>query len=368
MTNREQEIIELIRINPMITQNELSEKLSITRSSVAVHITNLMKKGVIKGKCYILNDDPYVCVVGGANMDIQGFPREQLVMNDSNPGKVKISFGGVGRNIAENISRLGIQTKLITAVGNDDYGKSLLEAAGKCGMDTKHSLISDEYPTPIYLSILDGEGDMKVAISQMNVLEKINVDFIENRRQLIKRAQLCVIDTNLPENTIAFLTQEFPEMDFYLDTVSTAKAVKARDILGRLHTIKPNRLEAEKLSGIKIADEGSLRRSGEFFLEQGVKRVVISLGSKGTYYRDGKTEFILETEKVKVVNATGAGDAFMAGLVYGSLHNMEPVEIIKLSAAASKLALSHENTINPDMSVENIEKMMEENDHVKRLS
>ncbi|WP_312694977.1 PfkB family carbohydrate kinase [Caproiciproducens sp.] len=368
MTNREQEIIELIRKNPMITQNELSEMLSITRSSVAVHITNLMKKGVIKGKCYILNDEPYVCVVGGANVDIQGFPGERLVMNDSNPGAVKISFGGVGRNIAENISRLGIQTKLITAVGNDDYGRGLLEAAGKCGMDMKHSLVSDEYPTPIYLSILDEEGDMKVAISQMNVLEKVTPEFIENRRQLIKRAQLCVIDTNLPEKTLAFLTQEFPEMDFYLDTVSTAKAVKVKNILGRLHTIKPNRLEAEKLSDIKITDEDSLRRSGEFFLKQGVRRVVISLGSRGTYYRDRETEFILETEKARVVNATGAGDAFMAGLVYTSLNGMAPVETIRFSAAASKLALSHENTINPDMSVENINKIMEENDHVKRLS
>jgi len=368
LTNREQEIIELIRKNPMITQNELSEQLSITRSSVAVHITNLMKKGVIKGKCYLLDDEPYVCVVGGANIDIQGFPGEQLVMNDSNPGNVKISHGGVGRNIAENISRLGVATRLITAVGNDDYGRGLLEAAGKCGMDMKHSLVSDEYPTSIYLSILDEEGDMKVAIAQMHVLEKITPEFIENRRQLIKRAQLCVIDTNLPEKTLVFLTQEFPEMDFYLDTVSTAKAVKVKNILGRLHTIKPNRLESEKLTGIKITDEDSLRQSGEFFLEQGVRRAVISLGGRGTYYRDEKNEFILETEKAKVVNATGAGDAFMAGLVYGSLNKMSPEEAIRFSAAASKLALRHENTINPDMSVKNIQKLMEETYHVKRLS
>lgn len=368
MTNREQEIIGLIKNNPMITQNELSEKLSITRSSVAVHITNLMKKGVIKGKCYILNDDPYVSVIGGANIDIQGFPNEQLIMNDSNPGNVKISSGGVGRNIAENISRLGIQTKLITAVGNDDYGRNILDAAGKCGLDTKHTLLSEEYPTPIYLSILDEDGDMKVAISQMDVLDKITPEFIENRKQLIKCSCLCVLDTNLPQATIEFLIQEFPNLDYYLDTVSTAKAVKVKNVLHGLHTIKPNKLEAEKISGIQICNQDDLRKTGNFFLEQGVKRIIISLGSKGTYFNDGKTEFILETEKIKLVNATGAGDAFMAGLVYGSLNDLSPIDTVRFSAAAAALALSHENTINPNLSVETVIKKMEVKNIVTRLS
>ena len=368
MTNQEQKIIDLIKKNPMITQNELSEKLSITRSSVAVHITNLMKKGVIKGKCYILSEEPYVCVIGGANIDIQGFPNEQLVMCDSNPGKVKTSFGGVGRNIAENMSRLGIRTKLITVVGNDDYGKNLLFDAEKCGLDTKHSLISDEFPTPVYLSIHGVDGDMQVAVSQMDVIDKMNVKFIENRKTLIKCARLCVLDTNLPEDTVEFITKEFSNMDFYLDTVSTAKAVKARKVLGRLHTIKPNRIEAEKLSGISIENQDDLRRAGEFFLTEGVKHVIISLGSEGIYSNDGKTEFILETEKVKVESATGAGDAFMAGLVYGNLNDFSPVDTIRFAAAASILALSHENTINPDISVENVKRKMEAGSNVKRLS
>ena len=368
MTNQEQKIIDLIKKNPLITQNELSEKLSITRSSVAVHITNLMRKGIIKGKGYMLSEEPYVCVIGGANIDIQGFPREQLVMCDSNPGKVKISFGGVGRNIAENLSRLGIQTKLITAVGNDDYGKSLLNDAEKSGLDTKHSLISDEFATSTYLSILGVDGDMKVAVSQMDVIDKVNRKFIENRNSLFKGARLCVLDTNLPEETIAYLTTEFSSIDLYLDPVSTAKAVKAKKVLGRLHTIKPNRLEAEKLSGIAIENKDDLRRAGEFFLKQGVKQVVVSLGSQGTYYNDGKTEFILEMEKVKVVSATGAGDAFMAGMVYGNLNGFSPLDTMKFAAAASIVALSHENTINPEMSIENVKVKMEVQSNVKRLS
>lgn len=367
MTKREQEIIALIKKNPMITQNELSELLSITRSSVGVHITNLMKKGIIKGKCYILNDEPYVCVVGGANVDIQGFPNEPLVMCDSNPGKVKISLGGVGRNIAENLAKLGVQTKLITAIGNDSHGKNMFENADSSGFDMTHSLVSDEFSTSTYLSILGQDGDMKVAIAHMDVLEKIQPDFLANRRALIKAARICVLDTNLPQETLEYMVGEFSGISFYLDTVSTAKAMKVKNILSGIHTMKPNRLEAEALSGIEIHDDDSLRKAGNYFLEQGVQRIIISLGSKGTYYNDGKNELVLETQQVPVVNATGAGDAFMAGLVYAGLEGLAPAESIRFSAAAAALALSHENTINPAMSAEHVKKRMEEQTYVKKI-
>ena len=119
MTNREQEILEILRQNPLISQNDLADQLGITRSSIGVHITNLMKKGYILGKGYIVREDAYVCVIGGSNMDIQGFPSSKLIYQDSNVGEVKISLGGVGRNIAENLVRMGAHTKLISVVGDD---------------------------------------------------------------------------------------------------------------------------------------------------------------------------------------------------------------------------------------------------------
>ncbi|KLU62544.1 pseudouridine kinase [Peptococcaceae bacterium CEB3] len=368
MTNRENEIIDLIRKNPMITQNELAEKLEIARSSVAVHIANLMKKGLIKGKRYILDETPYICVIGGSNVDIQGFPNERLVLADSNPGQIKISFGGVGRNIAENTSRMSIPTKLITAVGNDDYGQSILNQLKISEIDCQYSMVSDEFPTSTYLPILDADGDMKAAISQMDVLKKLDIDFIERRRQIVKNARLCVIDANLPEESIEYLTASFPGKEFFFDTVSTAKAIKAKNILDKLYFIKPNKLEAEKLAGIAIGNSDDLRRCGSHFLEKGVKHVVISLGNGGNYYNDGNSEFVLEADKLDVVNATGAGDAFMAGLVYSRLEEFSAELTVKFATAASAMALSHANTVNPNISVENINKVMERMNYVKRLS
>ena len=119
MTQRERQLLSWIEENPLISQQELADKAGITRSSVAVHISNLMKKGYISGKGYIIHTAPYVTVVGGVNMDIGGRPAAVPVMQDSNPGTVGMSLGGVGRNIAHNLSLLGVDTRMLTQLLRD---------------------------------------------------------------------------------------------------------------------------------------------------------------------------------------------------------------------------------------------------------
>ena len=360
MTNREQEILELIRKNPMISQKELADSLGITRSSVAVHISNLLKKGFVVGKGYITRERPYISIVGGTNIDIQGFPNNDLIMNDSNPGEVKISLGGVGRNIGENLVKLGIETKLISAVGDDVYGRKILDESRLIHLNMEDSLILKEHATSTYLSILDGTGDMMVAIAHMDIIDKVSVDFIKNKKQLIENSKLCIIDTNIPKETIEYILTNYKGVDFFLDTVSTTKAKKIKDIIGYFHTIKPNKLEAEMLSGNKINNEADLKRTANFFLEKGVKRVFISLGEDGMYYDDGVNSSHVKNPKISVVNATGAGDACLAALAYSHFNSFDIGHSARFSMSAAILALSHENTINPNISVENINKKMEE--------
>jgi pseudouridine kinase len=360
MTNREKEILELIKKNPMISQKELAQFLGITRSSAAVHITNLIKKGYIAGKGYIVNDKGYICIVGGANVDIQGFPEKNLILKDSNPGKVKISLGGVGRNIAENLSKLGTKTKLVSAIGSDIYGRKILDEANFFDIDMTDSLILNEASTSTYLSILDENGDMVAAIAHMDIFDKMTVDFIREKRHIVENSKLSIIDTNIPADVIEYIVTNFKNVDFFLDTVSTVKAKKVKEIIGYFHTIKPNKLEAEILSGISINNNDDLKRAAYYFLNKGVKTVFISLGAEGIYYNDGKYENKISIPKIKVVNATGAGDAFVAALSYGYVNDFDINYNARFAVGASLLALSHENTINPNMSIENINKKMKE--------
>lgn len=360
MTNREEEILKLISRNPAISQSDLATALGITRSSVAVHITNLTKKGYILGKGYILRQDDYITVIGGSNVDITGFPNKSLIPGDSNPGKVKISLGGVGRNIAENLVHLGVSTKLITAVGEDIHGRKIIEHANTIGMDMKNSLVLNSTPTSTYMAILDEKGDLNLAISHMDIFDEMSIDFIQEKRQVIENSRICVIDTNMPEELIHYVLDSFRNTEFFLDTVSTTKAKKIISKIGRFHTIKPNKIEAELLSGISIETQDDLERAADYFLDKGVQRVFITLGSKGVFYSDGSVSELIPNPKVDVVNATGAGDAFVAALAFSRFNNYDIRKSAHFSMAASILTLGHEDTINPNISRENINKTMKE--------
>ena len=135
MTQRERQLLNWIEENPLISQQELADKAGITRSSVAVHISNLMKKGYITGKGYIVRTAPYVTVVGGVNMDIGGRSDHALVPQDSNPGTVSMSLGGVGRNIAHNMSLLELDVRLLTVFGDDGNAQKIAASCGELGID-----------------------------------------------------------------------------------------------------------------------------------------------------------------------------------------------------------------------------------------
>lgn len=360
MTDREKEVLNILKDNPLISQQELADKLSITRSSVAVHITNLMKKGYIKGKGYILNTNNYVTVIGGSNIDIQGAPNRSLVMFDSNPGKVDISLGGVGRNIADNMCKLDINTKLISAVGNDLYGNQILSECKSYGIDVDDCYVSNDIPTSMYVSILNGDNDMQVAISHMDILDKIDIDYINSKHKSINESLAIVIDTNLSKDTIDYITSTYSHIPIFVDTVSTTKCLKIKDILGRFNTIKLNKYEAETLSGIKINSIEDLNNCSNKLLDEGVNNVFITLGKDGVFCANSENSFKIDAVKTDIISATGAGDAFTAGIVYSYINGFDIKYTAQVSMAASIIALSHENTINPNMSVDNIQKILKE--------
>lgn len=302
----------------------------------------------------------YALVIGGSNIDILGIPKGNLIYRDSNIGNVKISLGGVARNIGENLSRLGVETHLLSILGDDPYGDLIKKESEKIGLKLEDSLILEKTMTSIYLSILDGDGDMELALSSMDNIKSMDIEFIKTKKQLIEASKVCIIDTNVPKDTIEYILKNFKGTDFFLDTVSTAKAKKIKELIGYFHTIKPNKIESEILTGIKIQGEEDLKNSIEYFHSKGVKNVFITLSKDGVIFSDGKKIDRLKADNPKIVNATGAGDAFIAALAYGHVNNLEIKERARLGVGASLLALSHENTINPSMSIKNIYEKLEE--------
>lgn len=358
MTQREAQILQWIQENPLISQQELADRAGITRSSVAVHISNLMKKGYIGGKGYIIRTAPYAVVVGGVNMDIGGRPFAPLVGQDSNPGRVRMSLGGVGRNIAHNMALLGLDVRMITALGDDMNAQKITTSCIELGIDLGHSLQVPGASTSTYLFITDEKGDMELAVSDMEIYDHLTPRFLATKEQLLNNARLVVCDTNIPAESLQWLAENC-KAPLFVDPVSTAKAVKVKPILGRLHTLKPNRIEAELLSGVPITDDGSLDRCAGTLLETGLHRVFISLGGDGVYaadYQGGRAR--VPCVPAEMVNTTGCGDAFMAALAWGWLEGLGLKEAARAGVAASAIAMEGHDTINPELSAKAVQERM----------
>ena len=349
MTQRERQLLRWIEENPLISQQELADKAGIARSSVAVHISNLMKKGHIAGKGYIVSTAPYAVVVGGVNMDIGGTSRAPLVRADSNPGVVRMSLGGVGRNIAHNMALLGLDVRLITAFGDDLYAQRIAASCGELGIDISRALQIPGERTSTYLFIADEEGEMELALSDMEIYRHITPAFLNTRLQLLQNAQLVVVDANIPAGAIRWLADHVGP-PIFADPVSTAKADKLRPVLGKLHTLKPNHLEAELLSGVEIRDEASLNRAADKLLETGLRRVFLSLGGNGVLAADHGGRVRLPCLPGDRVNTTGCGDAFMAALAWAYLEGTALEDTARAGLAAAAIAMESAETINGAMS------------------
>ena len=303
------------------------------------------------------NNLPYAVVCGGANIDIGAHSFAPLRDRDSNPGRVELSLGGVGRNIAHNMRLLGVPTYLLTALGGDSRALQIEQSCRELGIDLSHALRVPDGRTSTYVFVGDSDGDMAIAVSDMEICEKLTPDYFASQLDLLNGAAAVVIDANLPRGSIVYLTKHCTA-PIFIDPVSTVKAEKLRGLLARVHTLKPNRIEAELLSGVQITDGESLRQAAQALLDQGVGRVFLSLGGDGVLAAQRGEVRAVPICKAEMRNATGAGDAMMASLVWSFLSGRTLAESAAAGTAAAALAVESEETINPAMSAEAVERRM----------
>lgn len=357
MTQRERQVLDCIADNPMISQQELADKLGISRSSTAVHISNLIKKGYIAGKGYVLRSGNYAVVVGGANMDIGGHAFAPLIHQDSNPGAVRLSPGGVGRNIAHNLRLLGTDVRFLTAFGEDLYGRQLSASCLELGIDLTGALRVPDKATSTYLYIADPDGDMALAVSDMEICKEISPAYLARNLALLSKAQVVVADTNLPRESLEYLAENCTA-PLFCDPVSTVKAEKLRSILPHIHTLKPNKLEAELLSGVAIESITDVIRAADRLLELGVQRVFISLGADGVYAATMSERLHFNNLPCAIANTTGCGDAFMGALVWAWLEGLDLPHTALAGLAAAAITMESPQTINPALSADALRRRM----------
>jgi len=303
--------------------------------------------------------EPCVVVVGGANTDIVGHPFAPLVAHDSNPGFVEWSAGGVGRNIADNLARLGVTTHLVTALGGDFTAQELATECSCVGVALDYVLVVPDLPGSLYVAILDERGEMEVALSDMRALERITPDVLAERREAFERASLVVADANISAESLEWLAHEV-SAPILLDPVSTAKAARARGILDRLAALKCNVIEAAEILGVpEPHSRAQIAYIAEKIVDAGVGAAYITAGPLGVHYCSAEETGWWPPPAHEVVNATGAGDAFSAGVAAGMLESMSARGCAAFGSVLAGMTLASARTVSEAVNRTAVREAME---------
>lgn len=361
MASREQQVLALIRDDPMMPQQAIAAQLGISRSAVAGHIMNLTNKGLIKGRGYVLSEAPFVTAIGGANIDIHGKSRQSLRRNDSNPGSVHMSAGGVARNVAENLARLGVDCRLVSAIGNDDHGQMLMRLCRDAGINMRYVHEIASAATSTYLSVLDDSGDMLVGINDMSIVDQLTAELLQAQQAMLRLSSLAIIDCNLSDDALAWLTGSLSNVPIFADTVSTLKAPRIKPYLRAIHTLKTSTIEVEALTGLEAGTESQLQKIADRLHGEGVERLFVTRGEQGVFYSTENDQGVqeLDREQRQIHNAGGAGDAFLAGLAYTWLQDWPLEESTQFALAAADITLSDKATSSPSLSLAAVNQLME---------
>ncbi len=303
-----------------------------------------------------LNSSESVLVIGAASLDIKGRPAATLVPGTSNPGSIRHSTGGVARNVAENLARLGVETSLLSAVGNDEAGELILHQAREAGIDTSQVVVVKDGRTGAYAAALNPDGSLNVAIDDMAVMEAITPRYLYHRRRLFAQAALVIADANLSPEALDMLfrlTRHY-RVRVAADPTSTILAPRLRPYLSRLYMIAPNATEASFLCSSPVRNYDEALWAARYFIAQGISLVVITLGKMGLTYATLEESGHIPAIHAEVMDHTGAGDALTAAVVFGILNEFDAVESVRLGLAAATLTLKCPETVCPSLSLEKL--------------
>ena len=299
----------------------------------------------------------HLLVIGAASIDTKGRASQPIQAGTSTPGAIRVSVGGVGRNIAENLARLGERAVLLSAVGDDDSGRHILQQAGECSIDLGPVLLSSSHRTAAYLAILDETGKPVMSIDDMNIhREMISPGVIYRHRALFRDASMIVVDANLSPNTLdtIFALARKYGVRVCADPTSATLAPRLRPYLPHLLLITPNGAEAEAMSGVSVTGRGSGLKAAQKLVGMGVQIAIVTLGATGLVYATSQESGHVPAIDCEVVDFTGAGDALTAAVVFGLLNDLPIDEAVRLGTSAAALTLQSRETVCPTLSLERL--------------
>ncbi len=277
-----------------------------------------------------------IACIGGAHIDRHGMLRAPMVLGTSNPGAIRTSLGGVARNVAQNLTALGCSVLLCSRAGADEAGREVLAQP----LDTSLITISQTRPTATYTAVLEPDGELVIGLADMDVYEEITPEVLAPALRLLVQADLWFVDANLPEATIDWLVEN-ARVPVAADAISVAKSRRLVPVLPRLSYLFCNLAQAGALA--RESFSGS-QEAAEAMMAMGTRAGIVSAGAKGIAVYHGEEVSSLPALAATPRDVTGAGDALVAGTLFGLLQNLDLCAAARLGLAAAAIAVESDGS------------------------
>ncbi|ERI05016.1 PfkB family carbohydrate kinase [Atopobium sp. oral taxon 810] len=288
ITERERQILGWIRENPSITQKELAEKAQISRSSVAVHISNLMRKGAIRGRRYILEESPYIVSIGASRVDVIGWPEMQHTLgsgdngSDSHRGIVRTVVSGTAHNIAQTLAHLDCPVRLVSVFGGDDEGERLIASCKRDGIDISESMTARGMESASNVFLTRPDGTRQLVLSDSKAFDLLSPDYLAEHLATINRAAICIVESSVPQASRDFLWKSVQVPMAYVSSTSR-NGIPTETDLSRPDLIKIDISTLEALVERILPSLMEIKIASSEVLARGPRAVFVSLEDGGLF-------------------------------------------------------------------------------------
>jgi len=289
-----------------------------------------------------------ILCIGGAAVDRKYRAVEMIRLGTSNPVHSERSFGGVARNVAENIARLGVNVSLASLLGKDENGRALLDDLERLSIGTQFMMLSEEHATAEYVAVLQPDGELALGLANMAIFTELTPALLHKMGPDLGTGWLFA-DCNLRAETLQFLIESSRRLSLTLaiDAVSTPKVARLpRDLTG-IGLLFVNLDEARAYLG---EPEASPEEAAERLRTCGAERIVLTLGEAGLVAADRSGVHRIGAVGATIVDATGAGDALIAATLVALLKGHSLTEAARLGTAAAALTVESTASVRPDLS------------------
>ena len=290
-----------------------------------------------------------VTCIGGACVDRSYRVQSAIVVGSSNSAeRMPPLFGGVARNVSENLGRLHIETALLTVTGSDDLGAAMLDelhaACVNVALVKKIEGASDEYA-----AILE-RGELVFGAADMRAIESLTVGDLDSRWEKIAGSGWLFVDCNVPAAILETCAarRSIAQYKLAVDAVSDPKAAKLPARLDAIDLLFINEGEARSYLGA-----GSEKGAGELagaLVKRGAQSVVLTLGERGAICSARGSTIAIPAAGATRISATGAGDALVAGTLWASIAGEPLAEAVRTGAELAALTLESERSVRADLS------------------